>query len=94
MAFKSCNLISVLLVAVLCTRVKEKSLKLDSSKIVIGVIVSAGVFLFSFFDPEVEGRTKANQAIGIALLFVSLIADGFLPDFQAEIKSVYKPEPT
>ena len=27
------------------------------------------------------------------LLIVSLMADGFLPDFQAEIKSVYKPQP-
>jgi UDP-galactose transporter B1 len=26
-------------------------------------------------------------------LLVSLLADGFLPDFQAEIKSVYKPQP-
>jgi drug/metabolite transporter (DMT)-like permease len=31
--------------------------------------------------------------MGIVLLFVSLLADGFLPDFQAEIKSVYKPLP-
>ena len=27
-------------------------------------------------------------------MLVSLIADGFLPDFQAEIKTVYKPQPT
>lgn len=27
------------------------------------------------------------------LLIISLLADGFLPDFQAEIKSVYKPLP-
>jgi hypothetical protein len=32
--------------------------------------------------------------VGIALLFVSLIFDGFLPDLQAEIKSAYKPKPT
>lgn len=31
--------------------------------------------------------------MGIVLLVVSLLADGFLPDFQAEIKSVYKPQP-
>jgi hypothetical protein len=31
--------------------------------------------------------------VGIVLLIVSLLADGFLPDFQAEIKSVYKPLP-
>lgn len=27
------------------------------------------------------------------LLIASLLADGFLPDFQAEIKTVYKPQP-
>lgn len=31
--------------------------------------------------------------MGIVLLVASLLADGFLPDFQAEIKSVYKPQP-
>jgi len=53
MAFKSCNLLSVLLVAILCTRVKEKSLNLGGNKIIVGFIVSVGVFLFSFFDPEI-----------------------------------------
>lgn len=53
MAFKSCNLLSVLLVAILCTRVKEKSLKLGGNKIVVGLAVSLGVFLFSYFDPEI-----------------------------------------
>ncbi len=51
MAFKSCNLLSVLLVAIMCTRVKESHLKLDKTKILVGIAVSAGVFLFSFFDP-------------------------------------------
>jgi drug/metabolite transporter (DMT)-like permease len=32
--------------------------------------------------------------LGIFLLFVSLLADGFLPDFQAEIKAEFKPMPT
>ena len=53
MAFKSCNLLSVLLVAILCTRVKEKNLKLGGNKIIVGIIVSIGVFLYSFFDPEI-----------------------------------------
>jgi hypothetical protein len=52
MAFKSCNLLSVLLVAILCTRVKEKSLNLGAKKILTGVIISVGIFLFSYFDPE------------------------------------------
>lgn len=51
MAFKSCNLLSVLMVAILCTRVKEKSLNLGTNKIFVGIAVSLGVFLFSYFDP-------------------------------------------
>ena len=31
--------------------------------------------------------------MGIALLALSLLADGFLPDWQAEIKNEYKPKP-
>lgn len=30
---------------------------------------------------------------GLALLFFSLICDGLIPDFQAEIKTKYKPSP-
>lgn len=87
MAFKSCNILSILLVAILCTRVRDHRLKLGPKKIIIGVIISVGVFFFSYFDPEQKGRTQESQILGIVLLFVSLLADGFLPDFQAEIKS-------
>jgi hypothetical protein len=58
MAFKSCNLLSVLMVAICCTRVKEKNLNLGSNKMIVGIVVSIGVFLFSFFDPEMEDRSK------------------------------------
>lgn len=94
MAFKSCNIISILIVAILCTRVRDKKLTLGPKKIIIGIVITIGVFLFSYFDPEQKKRTQESQILGIVLLFVSLIADGFLPDFQAEIKSEYKPEPT
>lgn len=87
MAFKSCNILSILLVAILCTRVRDSRLKLGPKKIVVGIIISLGVFLFSFFDPEQKGRTQQSQYLGIFLLFISLLADSFLPDFQAEIKS-------
>jgi len=83
MAFKSCNLLSVLLVAICCTRVKEKHLNLGAKKIIIGVVISIGIFFFSYFDPEQEDRSKESEIIGIVLLIVSLLADGFLPDFQA-----------
>jgi len=32
--------------------------------------------------------------MGLIFLLLSLLADGFLPDFQAEIKQKYKPKPT
>lgn len=52
MAFKSCNILSILLVAILCTRVKDKKLKLGPKKIIVGIVISIGVFFFSYFDPE------------------------------------------
>lgn len=52
MMFKSCNIISVILVGVLCSRVIDKKLKLGSKKIVVGVLVTLGIILFKWFDPE------------------------------------------
>ena len=92
MMFKSCNLISVILVGVLCSRVKDKKLKLGTKKIVVGVVITIGIIMFKVFDPESSSKDeKQTEIIGIILLIVSLLADGFLPDFQAEIKSEYKP---
>ena len=31
--------------------------------------------------------------VGILLLFISLLCDGFLPDFQAEVKTKFQPTP-
>jgi len=92
---KSCNLLSVILVGIFCSRVTDKKLKLSSQKIIIGIIVSLGILLFRFFDPEVkQGDEKKFEWMGFLVLFVSLLADGFLPDFQAEIKSKFNPKPT
>jgi len=52
MAFKACNILSILVVAISCTRVKEKHLKLGPKKLIVGSFVALGVFFFSFFDPE------------------------------------------
>jgi len=94
MMFKSCNILSVILVGVLCSRVVDKKLKLGSKKIVVGILVTLGIVLFKLFDPEAAAKDeKKTEIAGIVLLIVSLLADGFLPDFQAEIKSKYKPLP-
>ena len=94
MMFKSCNILSVILVGVCCSRVKDKKLKLGTKKLVVGVLVTLGIIIFKFFDPEsAKNEDKQTEIFGIVLLLISLLADGFLPDFQAEIKSVYKPQP-
>lgn len=94
MMFKSCNILSVILVGVMCSRVKDKKLKLGTKKIVVGVLVTLGIILFKVTDPNsFKEDGKKTELVGIVLLIVSLLADGFLPDFQAEIKSEYKPQP-
>lgn len=83
---KSCNILSVILVGVLCSRVSDKKLKLGPKKIVVAIVVSLGIVMFRFFDPEadftnVDGRK--TEIFGLLLLLASLMSDGFLPDFQA-----------
>ena len=54
MMFKSCNILSVILVGVMCSRVKDKKLKLGLKKIIIGVLVTLGIVLFKVADPKLE----------------------------------------
>jgi hypothetical protein len=93
---KSCNILSVILVGVMCSRVTDRQLKLGPKKIVVAIIVSIGILMFRFFDPEANfaADSKNTQIFGMLLLLASLISDGFLPDFQAEIKQKFKPAPT
>ena len=90
--FKSCNILSVILVGVCCSRVKKKELKLTGNKLISAVLVTIGIIAFKVFDPEAKvGDAKKVEFIGLIFLVVSLLADGFLPDFQAEIKEKFKP---
>ena len=91
--FKSCNLISVLLVGLCCSQVRDKKLKMTTKKLVVGIIITFGIIIFKYFDPAVKQSESKTEIAGIALLVISFMADGFLPDFQAEIKSVEKPTP-
>ncbi len=93
---KSCNILSVILVGTLCSRVTDKKLKLSPSKIITGIVVSIGILLFKFYDPETKPSEEDRkfEIMGFVVLIISMLADGFLPDFQAEIKSKYKPQPT
>jgi hypothetical protein len=49
--FKSCNILSVILIGVCCSRVKSKNLKLTGNKLIGAVIVSIGIIMFKIFDP-------------------------------------------
>ena len=46
MMFQSCNVLIVIIVALICTGVRDQTLKLRKNKIIIGIISTVGVFLF------------------------------------------------
>jgi len=54
MMIKSCNILSVVLVGVLFSRVKDKQLKLGKKKIVVAILVTIGIILFKIFDPQMR----------------------------------------
>lgn len=58
MMFKSCNILSVILVGVLCSRVADKKLKLGNKKIVVGVLVTCGILVFKLFDPASANKEE------------------------------------
>lgn len=89
---KSCSILSAIVVGVCCSRVSDHRLKLGPNKLIVGALVSVGIFLFNYYTMEDKGE-KGTTLLGGVLLLVSLIADGLLPDFQAEMKSKYKPRP-
>lgn len=93
MMVRSCGVLSVVLVGVLFTGVKDTRLKLGSRKILIAAVATVGMIIFKVFDPNVKPNSHHTELLGILLLMLSLLADGFLPDFQAVIKSEYRPHP-
>lgn len=48
MLVKSCNIVSVVLVGVFCSRVRDKSLSLGPKKIVVAAAVSIGIIMYNF----------------------------------------------
>jgi hypothetical protein len=85
---KSCSLLSVILVALFCSQVKDKSLQLGKDKIIIGILVAIGIFSFNYFkEQESSSNNNPISWFSSGLLLISLIGDGLLPDFQAKIKS-------
>lgn len=91
---KSCSLLSVIVVAVFCTKVKDSKLKLTHSKLLIGVLATIGIVMFNMFKKQEEGsvdKPLSLFSLGNMFLIMSLIGDGFLPDYQAQLKSEFKP---
>ena len=92
MMVKSCNIIAVVFVGIFCSRVRDKGLQLGTTKLIVAVFITVGIMMYNF-GGDVKHQEKATDVLGIVLLVISLVADGFLPDFQAVIKSEYKPRP-
>lgn len=90
MLIKSCNILSVISVALFCSRVKDESQRIQPCKLVIGILFTGGLIVYHF-GSTAERFSFEGSSLGVILLFVSVILDGFLPDFQAEIKTKYKP---
>lgn len=50
--FKSCNVLSVILVGVCCSRVSDAGQRLKADKIIVGIVVTLGLLIFKLTDPE------------------------------------------
>ena len=95
--FKSCNILSVVAVGIFCSRIKTKALKLTLKKILVALLITVGMLLF-YLGGEQSGVDEkeistSHYIIGLALLTCTLFIDGFIPDFQAEIKEKFSPAP-
>lgn len=82
MMFKSCNLLSIISVSVFCSQVLVKQQRLEKKNLITGGIITVGIMLY-YLGGNQEHVSKALNPIGLLLLIVSLLSDGFLPDFQA-----------
>lgn len=49
---KSCSLLSVIIVGVFFSRVKDSKLKLTHKKLVIGLLATFGIIMFNFFKRQ------------------------------------------
>lgn len=94
MMVKSCNLLAVIVVAVFFSGVDDTEAKLGKHKICVGLTIALGVIIFYLEGDVQTAREGSNSKYGFAWLGLSLLADGFLPDYQAQIKTRYHPKPT
>ena len=93
MMIKSCSIIPVVFVGFFCSKVKDNALKLGGDKVVVALFISIGILIYNF-GGDSSTTNKATSIVGIILLLISVLADGFLPDIQAVIKSEFNPRAT
>lgn len=79
--FKSCKVLGVILVSL----VNPYSKSLSRTKLKVGLVFTAGIFLFNFFGAP-RKDTRESSLIGIALLLLSLMTDGSLSEIQVQFK--------
>jgi hypothetical protein len=56
MMIRSCNILSVALVGVLFTGVKDTALKLGNNRIIVSILVTIGMIIFKVYDPNQSGE--------------------------------------
>lgn len=49
---KSCSLLSVIIIGVFFSQVKDSKLKLTHKKLVIGIVATIGIIMFNFFKQQ------------------------------------------
>jgi drug/metabolite transporter (DMT)-like permease len=86
MMIKSCSILPVVCIGVLFSKVKDDSLKIGVDKVAIALLISFGIAVYNFGGDNLHDD-KNGSLVGIGLLIVSLLADGFLSDYQAVLKS-------
>ena len=91
MMIRSCGLLSVVIVGVLFSGVSDTSLKLGKRKLIVAAAATVGMIVFKVYDPNQKEDQHQTELVGIVLMVISLLGEGFLPDFQAVIKQNYKP---
>lgn len=58
--FKSCKVLSVILVGVFFSKVKDKNLRLGRKKLIIGVLITIGIIIFKVADPNIKASEQTT----------------------------------
>ena len=56
--FRSCNILSVILVGLLCSRVTDKHLKLSRRQLIVGTCITIAIIMFKLADPTAASKEE------------------------------------